>query len=111
MDSRNVAAHSHRSDHEFRLEIHAADGVYLYPGGGSLAVRRPRPGCLALVVRRDRGCLHRIVDLTRHAKEIRAAHVSFRRMSTAPFVVLACLTLAAAVAAATDPKSTRLNSR
>ena len=92
-----LAAHARRSDHEFRLEIHAADGVHLHRRRRRLALRRSRLARMALVARRDRSCLLHIVDLARHAKEIRAAHLSFRRMNSAAFVVIAILTLAAAL--------------
>ena len=51
---------------------------------------------------RDR--LSRAVATGRHEKEICAAHLSFRRMSTAAFIVIAILTLAGALAAASLPK-------
>ncbi len=99
--SRNVASDSRRSDHEFRLEIHAADGVHLRRRSRPLALCRARLSGMALVARRHRRCLLYVVDLARHAKEIRGAHLSFRRMNTLAFIVIAILTLGAALAAAT----------
>ena len=52
LDPRHAAAHSRRSDDEFRLEVHAADGVHLPRFGGGLALQRPPFVRLALVVRR-----------------------------------------------------------
>ncbi len=49
-------------------------------------------------------CLSRAVALARDAEEICPAHLSFRRMNSAAFIVIAILTLAGALAAATLPK-------
>ncbi len=49
------------------------------------------------------GRLRHVVALARHAEEICASHLSFRRMSSVAFIVIAILTLAAALAAATLP--------
>ena len=54
-----------------------------------------RLGRLALVVGSRRDRLLRAVAVARYAKEICAAHLSFRRMNTAAFIVIAILTLAA----------------
>src|SRR5439155_21101481 len=104
LDSRNVATDSGRSDHEFRLEIHAADGVHLSHRGRGLALRGTRRARMVLVARRYRRCLFHIVDLARHAKEICATHISFRRMNSVAFILIAILMLGAALAAASLPK-------
>ena len=50
LDSRNAAAHARGSSDEFRLEIHAADGVHLCHRRRRLALCRARFARLALVV-------------------------------------------------------------
>src|SRR5258705_6705073 len=102
--ARHAPAHAHRSDHEFRLEIHASDGVYLCGGRRGLALHRSRPARLALVTCNHCRCLLHLVDLARYAPKICAAHLSLCRMSTVAFAVIAILTLAAALAAATLQK-------
>ena len=104
LDSGDTSAHTHRSDHGFRLEIHAADGVHLHPGGGCLALSGAWLGRMVSVVRRDRRCLSRALAPPGYAQEICAAHVPFRRMSAAAFIVIAIFTLAGAIAAATMPR-------
>src|SRR5205809_2781333 len=91
--SRNVAPDARRSDHEFCLEIHATDGVHLHRRSRCLALCGARPGGMALVARCHRGGLLHIVDLARHAQEIRAAHLPFRRMNSVAFIVIAIFTL------------------
>jgi len=59
---------------------------------------------MALVACGDRDRLHRPVDVARHAKKICATRLPFRRMSSAAVVIIAILTLAAALAAATLQK-------
>src|SRR5207253_1899678 len=97
--ARHAPAHADRSDHEFRLEIHASDGVYLRGGRRRLALRRSRSARLVLVARGHRRRLLHVVDLARYASKICAAHLSFCRMSTVAFAAIAILTLAAALAA------------
>src|SRR5947209_2400456 len=104
LDSRNAAAHPDRSNHEFRLEIHAADVVYLRCRRSGLALCRARPSRLALVARRSGRRLLHTVDVARHAPEICAAHLPFRRMNSAAFILISIFTLAAALAAATLQK-------
>ncbi|PYK85825.1 MAG: NADH-quinone oxidoreductase subunit J [Verrucomicrobia bacterium] len=58
---------------------------------------------MALVAGSYRGCLRRAFAVDRHAEEICDSHLSFRRMSTAAFIVIAILILAAALAAASLP--------
>src|SRR5438477_1228825 len=99
--ARPASAHADRSDHEFRLEIHASDGVYLRGGRRRLALRRSRSARLVLVARGHRRRLLHVVDLARYAPKICAARLSFCRMSTVAFASIAILTLAAALAAAT----------
>ena len=76
--SRHAAAHARGSSHEFRLEIHAADGVHLHHRRCRLALCRARLARLALVARRDRGCLYRAVGScsTRERNSRRALIVS-----------------------------------
>src|SRR5438094_8613477 len=59
---------------------------------------------MALVACGDRERLHRPGDVARHAKKICATRLPFRRMSSAAVVIIAILTLAAALAAATLQK-------
>src|SRR5437899_8260813 len=99
--ARHAPAHTHRSDHEFRLEIYASNGVHLLHRRRCLALYRSRFARLALVARRHRCCLRHIVDPARYPPKLCAAHLSFRRMSTVAFAAIAILTLAAALAAAT----------
>ena len=77
LDSRNVAAHARRSGHEFRLEIHAADGVHVHHRRGRLALSGGDSrgwlwsfAVVALSISRCRGCSIR--------QKIRAAHLPFR---------------------------------
>src|SRR5207249_9976257 len=72
--------------------------------GRGLALHRSRFARVALVFRRHRRRLRYAVDIARHPPEICAAHLSFRRMSTVAFTIIAILTLAAALAAATLQK-------
>src|SRR5256885_10199611 len=102
--ARHAPAHADRSDHEFRLEIHASDGVYLRGGRRRLALRRSRSARLVLVARGHRRRLLHVVDLARYAPKIRTSHLSLCRMSTVAFAAIAILTLAAALAAATLQK-------
>src|SRR6266550_6366392 len=71
---------------------------------GRLALHRARIAGMALVACGDCDCLHRPVRLARHAKEIRAPNVPFCGMNSVAFIVIAILTLAAALAAATLQK-------
>src|SRR5882672_6179223 len=59
---------------------------------------------MALVVRRNRSGLLRALSFSRDREEICPAHLSLCRMNSAAFVVIAILTLAAALAAATLSK-------
>ncbi|PYK36902.1 MAG: NADH-quinone oxidoreductase subunit J [Verrucomicrobia bacterium] len=59
---------------------------------------------MAVLACRNWDCLHRIVDLAGHAKKICHSHLSFRRMNSVAFILIAILTLAAALAAASLPK-------
>src|SRR6266404_2689906 len=102
--SRNSAPHPNRPHHEFRLEIHVADGLHLHSRRRRLALRGARACRVAVVACRDRNCLHHIVDLAGHAKKICHSHLSFRRMNNIAFILIAILTLAAALAAASLPK-------
>jgi NADH:ubiquinone oxidoreductase subunit 6 (subunit J) len=104
LDPRNAATHACRSGHEFCLEIHAADGVHMRGCRRCLALPGARIRRLALVAACYRLRLHRALALARYAKEICHSHVSFCRMSIFAFVVIAILTLAAALAAASLPK-------
>ena len=63
-----------------------------------------RPGRMALVAGGGRDCLPRPLATGGYEKEICPAHLSLRRMSTAAFIVIAILTLAGALAAASLPK-------
>src|SRR5262249_4292009 len=64
LGSRHAAPHPGRSDDEFCLEIHASDGVHLRCCGGGLALCRPSPVGMAVVIRGHRRRLLRIVDLS-----------------------------------------------
>src|SRR5437870_430514 len=99
--ARHAATDARRSNHELCLEIYVADGVHLRHRRGGLALYRSRLARLALVGGRNRVRLFHLVDLARDEKEIRAAHLSLRRMSAVAFVIIAILTLAAALAVAT----------
>src|SRR5205823_14280751 len=57
LGARYASAHSRRSNHELRLEIHASDGVQLYRRCRRLALPGPRSGRLALVAGSDRNRL------------------------------------------------------
>src|SRR5437762_2069586 len=59
---------------------------------------------MALVVCGDCDRLYRAFDIARHAKEVCSAHIPFRRMSSVAFILIAILTVAAALAAATLQK-------
>src|SRR5207247_8718312 len=96
-----ISANARRSDHEFFLEIHATDGVHLHRRSRRLALCGARPVRMALVARRHRRYLLYIINLARHAQEIRAAHLPFRRMNSVAFIIIAIFTLAAALATAT----------
>src|SRR6266702_119308 len=96
--ARHAPAHTHRSDHEFRLEIYASNGVHLLHRRRCLALYRSRAAWLVVVACRHRRRLHHVVDLARHPPKICAAHLSLRRMSTVAFTAIAILTLAAALA-------------
>src|SRR5438552_18639423 len=65
--ARHAPAHADRSDHEFRLEIHASDVVYLRGGCSRLALRRYRFAWLFLVAGCNRGRWLHVVDLARYA--------------------------------------------
>src|SRR5205085_7127490 len=81
----NAAAHACRSNHELRLEIHAANGLHLHYCRRCLALPGPRLGRLAVVAGGDRNCLFRAFPSLGNEKEVCPAHISFRRMkSTAP---------------------------
>ncbi len=59
---------------------------------------------MALVVCGHCCGLRRAFVVSRYPKEIRAAHLSFRRMNTVAFAVIAIFTLTFALAAATNPR-------
>ena len=88
----------------FAWKFMFANVVHLHHRSGCLALCRSRLARMALVACGDRDRLHRSIDVARHAKKVRAAHLPFRRMSSAAFVLIAILTLAAALAAATLQK-------
>src|SRR5205085_2817731 len=93
-----------------RNRCRAHDGIFriqvrhVFHGGILRNVRGQRLGRMVSVVRRDRSCLSRALAPPGYAQEICAAHVPFRRMSAAAFIVIAIFTLAGAIAAATMPR-------
>src|SRR5206468_3680470 len=71
-------AHASGSNGECRLEVYVTGGVHLCHRRGCVALCGARLPGLAVVSLRDRRCLQRAVDFAGHAKEIRAARLSFR---------------------------------
>src|SRR6202030_140907 len=101
---RHVAPDARGPNDEFRVEVHVTDGVHMSDLGGSLALHRPPFVGMALVLRNHRDCLPDALAAPRHPPEIRSPHISFRRMSTVVFAIIAIFTLTFALAAATNPR-------
>src|SRR5437764_11848678 len=86
------------------MEIHASDGLHPDRRCRGLALSGARPRGLALVSGSDRDCLFRALAPPRYEKEVCAAHLSFCRMNSVAFLVIAIITLSGALAAAALPK-------
>src|SRR4029077_11843019 len=85
---RHVAPDTRRSNDEFRVEVHVADGVHLPDLGGGLALHRPPFVGMALVFPSPPACLCCALVVPRLPQEIRSTHISFRRMSTVVFAII-----------------------